>query len=448
MFASRSNSQTAGFLVAVRGAAALVQLAFTLALTRHLGPSAVGRFYVYSGWVSLLSFSMSFGLPTLILRDFSKKLLHASGVTSGVLRLSTAATVGVGGLFAVGIISLARPISTAVYHDVGLAAIIRLAAISAIGLAVSKLHTQAVKAFRQPVAATIVETALVPAITLTLLGAFLRGNEGARLGPDAVAEMHVAATYAAALVALCAWMVVRRLADEIRDAGTHAIVAHPKASRSIQAPLIAFQHLARNSGSLRRFYVQGLSDMAFSALPTILLPAFASTAAVGLFNVGLKLVTLADTLLVSLNSMFAPQFSSRSDLHDFAALRQSRTQSTLFAIAVFAPFYALFLAFGRQVLGVFGPGFSDGYILLAVLATGQMVNALTGLSASYNNMTGNELAQTRIMLFSTVALVLLCVAGGAVQGPVGLAVGVALALGGKSLLEWHVASRSAREVVG
>lgn len=75
----------------------------------------------------------------------------------------------------------------------------------------------------------------------------------------------------------------------------------------------------------------------------------------------------------------------------------------VFSLAIFAGF----AAFGTEILGLFGPSYAEGWLILILLSFGLLFDAITGPSKIVMMMTGHERAY--VVLFGSITLVGLAV---------------------------------------
>ena len=103
--------------------------------------------------------------------------------------------------------------------------------------------------------------------------------------------------------------------------------------------------------------------------------------------------------LIAVNAWVAPLISSFHAQGRRAELRHMVRRAAQIIFAVTLPVTLVVLVFGREILGLFGPDFSSAYSALAVLASGQLVNALTGPVVFLMTMTGHQNTAAKILIF-------------------------------------------------
>jgi O-antigen/teichoic acid export membrane protein len=148
----------------------------------------------------------------------------------------------------------------------------------------------------------------------------------------------------------------------------------------------------------------------------------------GIFALALNVAMLVGLSRIAVAIMFSP---TAADLHargDRKALQQLFARATLLstggAIAVAVPMMVVVEPF----LSYFGEGYTAGAPIARVLILGYVFVALCGPQQNLLTMTGNEWAAASAMIAGAVFNIIACALGVAVYGPIGAAVGVALAL--------------------
>ncbi|QKC92009.1 exopolysaccharide biosynthesis protein [Mesorhizobium sp. NZP2234] len=148
----------------------------------------------------------------------------------------------------------------------------------------------------------------------------------------------------------------------------------------------------------------------------------------GIFALALNVAMLVGLSRIAVATMFSP---TAADLHargDRQALQLLFARATLLsaggAIAVAIPMMLIVEPF----LSYFGEGYSAGAPIARVLILGYVFVALCGPQQNLLTMTGNEWAAATTMVAGAAANIVACAVGVAMYGPIGAAVGVALAL--------------------
>lgn len=148
----------------------------------------------------------------------------------------------------------------------------------------------------------------------------------------------------------------------------------------------------------------------------------------GIFALALNVAMLVGLSRIAVATMFSP---TAADLHargDRKGLQQLFARATMLsaggAIAVAVPMMMIVEPF----LSYFGEGYTAGAPIARVLILGYVFVALCGPQQNLLTMTGHEWAAAITMVAGAVANIIACAVGVAIYGPIGAAVGVALAL--------------------
>lgn len=123
----------------------------------------------------------------------------------------------------------------------------------------------------------------------------------------------------------------------------------------------------------------------------LLLGVFRTETEVGYYAVAVRLATLTAFILQAINSMAGPKFSELYHSGKIDELFYVARKSSKLIFWTTAPILITLLACGKIVLSLlFGLEFQIAYTALAFLVVGQFVNAISGSTAIFMNMTGNE----------------------------------------------------------
>jgi O-antigen/teichoic acid export membrane protein len=154
---------------------------------------------------------------------------------------------------------------------------------------------------------------------------------------------------------------------------------------------------------------------------------FASSSAVGVFNAAVRTATLVSMMLELFTifwSMIANLYA-RDRLEDLRVLYQDVSRWTFTgAIAIFLVVVLL----AEDVMAVFGPKFASGWVVLIVIAVGQLFSAAAGTTTRLLSMTGNQnmamIATIGSAATSALASVTLIPAYGILGAGLGMAAGI------------------------
>jgi O-antigen/teichoic acid export membrane protein len=141
----------------------------------------------------------------------------------------------------------------------------------------------------------------------------------------------------------------------------------------------------------------------YSWAAVMILGVFATASAVGIYNVAARVATFSSIVLSAFALIFAPMVSSlyrRGLLEDLNRLYKDISRwSFTGALAIFLLSFLL----ARDIMAIFGPRFVPGWVVLVIVAAGQLVNSSVGPTARVLSMTGHQNWIFLAMLGSAVA---------------------------------------------
>jgi O-antigen/teichoic acid export membrane protein len=121
---------------------------------------------------------------------------------------------------------------------------------------------------------------------------------------------------------------------------------------------------------------------------TILLGRLRVAAEVAVYTIVQRLLSPAQTVSTSTGQMFAPRIAAEDARGDRAILGEMLKRVTYWNVSLAIPAFALLLLVPGPLLRLFGPGYATGSTALAILAAGQLFNAVTGPLGQVINMSG------------------------------------------------------------
>ncbi len=158
--------------------------------------------------------------------------------------------------------------------------------------------------------------------------------------------------------------------------------------------------------SLPMLFVSSLSFI-MGWTDSIMLGAFKSESAVGIYNGALKLSKLTSLNLLAVNAIAAPKFAELYGRGDMEGLQSIVKKSTKLIFFTSLPFVILFFFFPSFFLSLLGEEFTSGSMVLIFLTFGQFVNAISGSVGYILQMTGKQKILQYILLGSSIFNVLL-----------------------------------------
>ncbi len=139
----------------------------------------------------------------------------------------------------------------------------------------------------------------------------------------------------------------------------------------------------------------------------LMLGFLAEPSEVGIYAVATRVAGLSLMGLVAANSIAGPLISEQFARGSNEGLQSTASRAARLAALISLPIVVGLVAFGRPILGLFGPGFSAGYYALTILLVGQTANVLFGPVGLMMTMTGHQLSATAIFGVALVGNVVL-----------------------------------------
>ncbi len=153
--------------------------------------------------------------------------------------------------------------------------------------------------------------------------------------------------------------------------------------------------------------VSSILHYSISKVDIFMIGYFLNTSSVGIYTIALKIGTLTNFLLFSINSMFAPNITTLYYNNQITKLKKLYQVITKWIFAINLSVFFFFLIVSRDVMNVFGAEFTVGWLALILITAGQVVNAGVGSAGLINIMTGypkSELYVSIIVFIINVTL--------------------------------------------
>jgi O-antigen/teichoic acid export membrane protein len=359
--AARGAPGTFILKVGATGIAFLVNLL----LARMLGLSGFGAYAYATTWASLLVVPAVLGLDLLLLREVAAKVTQARWDTlRGLLRFAYLAVA----VASVGIAVVAGVLGSIVAGDPAASLVFWVAMAGVPLLALIRISQATMRGLHRVVAGQIPELAIKPGLDVVLIVAAF-----GVLGGGFDAAWAVGALVAASLVALAVGLVqVRRsLPPEI-----DVVPARSEARAWI--------------GSAGPLLLIGGIQIVNRQIDIILVGALIGLEAAGVYTIASRGAELISFVLFAVNANLAPRIASLHAAGAREELERAVVSGARSATVFSVPLALGFVLFGGWFLSLFGPGFSEGAVALAILAVARVVAAFLGSVSITLTMTGNE----------------------------------------------------------
>jgi len=139
-----------------------------------------------------------------------------------------------------------------------------------------------------------------------------------------------------------------------------------------------------------------------SYIDIVIIGWFYENSDIGIYSIVVKIVNLVSLGLVAVNGIVAPLISELYAKRQLVELKMVVGFAAWGIFVLSVPGLILVLIFGRELLGIFGVSFVQGYSTLIILACGQLVNILTGTCGLILTMTEYQVISSKIMGISAL----------------------------------------------
>lgn len=369
---TRQRSGLAGVAAGVALQAASLLLTFVngLLLARWLGASGLGVYAYTLAVVGVASVVAAMGWPAATLR-FAAQYHHRNDPLSlrGLLRLGSGMTGILAGLAGLGMLGWAF---ARLHASPKLAAVVIVASPLPLLLSLTQLRLRTLQAFGRPVLAQIPDKLVKPATFLAGLGLLWAVGREVDLSPT---------------VAMGIWVTTVALAFAVGTGFLRRVLGRTRASPS-ERPVYRVREWTTTAGSLA---IADSFGLIYGYIDILLLGVMATGAAVGRYQVAVRMSTLLLVLLTASNVVIAPTISRLYLDDDRVRLQRLVTRASRW---VFAGTLVAFLGYafaGRALLGsLFGPDYVGAFVPLLIISAGRLVDVACGPVTLLQQMTGGQ----------------------------------------------------------
>lgn len=359
---------------------------------RSVGAKGYGSFTYALAVANILAIVASLGLPEALLRFVSQYVEQERwSLLRGVLKRAYEFTF----LSAVLTALILWGVSYSSFVPPDLSLSIRFAAVLLVPLSFVQLRGKVLRGLQRMIASIVPDQVVVPLLVISVVPLFSLSTS------SDVLLVYTAAAFVAFLVgSIWLWRSI------------------PELARSAEPEFKSRHWLAV---SLPMMFV-GLGHLIMNRTDVIMLGALSSVESVGLYSAADRIAYLNIFVITAINAICAPLLSAAfhgNRIDDFEAVW---SRAAIWSAAGTLPLFALTMVWPQWILGFFGPEFTEGAVLLRVLAVGYFFIALTGPVGAVLLMIGRE----RIFASTTLIMTVVNVVGNLAMipafGPLGAAV--------------------------
>jgi len=368
---------TAWAMLSRVGATALALLA-SLIITRLYGAESMGVLAIITSILSVTTVFTVLGTSTSILRMIPEHLAKYSPSSAfHVYRKTQYMVAGASVVTGFLLYILASGIAGGIFHKPNLTGLVAASAVFVLFKSMMLLNQQAVRGLKLIRTYSILQ--LLPSLALIL---FL------------LAGLRWKTPQVPAYAQLAAWAVTGITGAVIMDQAFRKRMRSEDRVESVSSRSIL-------SLSLPMLMAASM-NIVISQTGVIILGVYRPAAEVGYYAVAVKLATLTTFVLAAINTMSAPTFSELHHQGKTDELLRIARKSTRLIFWTTAPILAGLLLFGKPALRLFRPEFVSAYPAMCILITGQFINAISGSTGYFMNMTGHHCALRNIITAAAV----------------------------------------------
>ncbi|CCV06981.1 Exopolysaccharide biosynthesis protein (modular protein) [Mesorhizobium metallidurans STM 2683] len=392
------------------GGAGLTSLA-QLLIARLVGSTSYGIYSYVLSWTSVLAYLATLGFNISLLRFVSA--YRAKGrldLAHGVIRFALQRALAAATLFGVTGAALILYFSDPSQKEMEISQLLGMAAVPLV--TAYALGASLVRSFGGGVSALLPERIVRDGLLLTLLGvAALSGSWTL----DATLVMKTVLISSGITVAL-----VYILATRFQPTGLRQTEPSDASQEwwAVVPPIMLMAGL----------------DVFINRAGVMVLGWTGHIKDAGIFALGLNVALLVGLSVAAVGVMFSPAAAALHAQGDRKGLQQLFSRASILsacgAIAMAVPLVVIV----KPLMSWFGDDFSSGAPIARVLMLGYVAVALCGPQLNLLTMTGNEWAAAVAMIVGAAAGLIGCAVGIELYGPMGAAIGLALALA-----VWNVA---------
>ncbi|WP_200240030.1 lipopolysaccharide biosynthesis protein [Thiohalocapsa halophila] len=395
----------------VKAISAVSAFAMTVVVSRELGATEAGLFFLGLTIVIVVAAITRLGLDNTLVRFIAS--YNIAGTHGEIRRLLVIALLWASAasiLAAIVIAALADPIANRLFNKPEFGSVLRTFAPGIPLLATFTLFAKALQGVKRVPQSLVVLNVTLPLILLALV--YLTSPA---LASDA-AVLYLAAAATSLALGLFWWTT-------LAPTGTPSGAIDKKRLIDSCLPLLVIV----------------LLNQIITWSSQLLLGAWARPADVALFNAAMRTAMLTSFVLIAVNSIAAPKFAELYSSGELQRLRRTAVATARMTSGVALFPLAVMLLVPGPLLSLFGPEFPDAADALRILAVGQFINVATGSVGFLLSMTGHErVLRNNVALAAFIALL----AGVALVPPYGLtgaATATALGIATQNLLSlWQV----------
>lgn len=393
----------------VKVLAALSLFAMNVVVTRTVGATQAGLFFLSFTLITIIATVGRIGLDQAVVRFIAKEggadssdkesQVHSVYLKAVIWTLIASTSCSLVFYFA------APWLNSAVFQLPGFTAVFKTMLLAAPVIAIYIIHAQALQGLKKISQSMLVSSVLLPSVILVLL-VIVPVTSAQDIG-----NYFVIASVSTLIIGVCFW--VYSAPKSINKTTFSSAVL-----RSTCMPLwtVAIVHQV----------IQWSSQL--------MLGVWEDAQGVAFFATAQRTAMLTSFILFAVNTIAAPKFAAMHAAHDMDGVRRMAIMSVRMMLLVAIPTTLFIFLFPEWLMSIFGEEFRAASYALMILAAGQFVNIATGSVGYLLSMTGLEKKVRDNVLVSGALTVALGVALIPSYGVIGAAIAYACGVASQNLL--------------
>lgn len=357
----------------------IMGMAFTyglmLAVARKFGAEGNGYYNLFTAWMAVLGMLATLGLSSSNVRSVAE--YSAKGewgrllpLHNGVLR----AVIPFSLLLSLAFLGWRWLAMRGVMGDGGIPEQVML--VMALVMPFSALLLVNVEFIRGTKRVAVSELLRSPAgLGLTLLAVLV-------LSGDAMTPVMASAVVTASMGLLAFWLVRRYIGAIVRKNQAPVLPINMREHLALALPMI----------------VTALSNSLNGRLDTIMLAWYRPSEIIGIYGTAVKISIGIEFVIGAIKTIAMPKIAELYHSRRHGELRETLDYASKLVFWTTAPVSVILIVFAGPIMGFVGPEFRDGATVLRIMTVAHFISASSGMVGAFLNMTGGQVAFSRIVV--------------------------------------------------
>jgi len=366
----------------VRIAGSVLGFLVNVSIARLLGAEGAGVYFLSVSIVMFAAVIGRMGLENTVVRFIAESRARENwegikGVYFNALTVSLITSSAV----SLGLYLLSPVFADHVFHKPGVGALLKLMALATVPLALGRLNASSFRGLKQIFEAQLTDGVVLSLIMLLCIYPLVKtwGANGAAVG-------YLIASILACLLAVLLFF---------------------RANPRIRTVVGTFPFSRLFSSCLPLLWVT-ISSFLMGKAAVIVLGVWSAAREVAIYNVAHRTALLMTFGLYAVVNILSPKFTELIVLGDRHALSETARRSVSMLTVLAVPLFLVFTIFPRQIMGLFGSEFREGWLVLVIMAVSQFINVATGPAGELLIMGGHERSVRQINMTALMLNLLFC----------------------------------------